>query len=94
MKNFLSLFSRLTAGLFAAPSSNYTLLAMVALVAGATVVFRGNLRPGFSTHVVMLLTLLATSRLFKTKLLQPFWCLSLGLIALVLVLDAAVRLVA
>ena len=84
----------LLATLFASPSPNYALVAMLVLVAGATVVFGGNLVPGLVTHVVMLLSMLATSRLFHAGWLRSFWYLTVGLIALVLVLDVAVLVVA
>lgn len=82
------------ATLFENPSPNYALVAMMALVAGATVVFGGNLVPGLATHSVMLLSLLATSRLFNAGWLRSFWYLTMGLIVLALVLDVAVLMVA
>ncbi|GAB3323356.1 hypothetical protein ACFQT0_26840 [Hymenobacter humi] len=84
----------LLASLFENPSPNYALVAMLVLVAGATVVFGGNRVPGLVTHLVMLLSLLATSRLFNAGWLRSFWYLTMGLIALALVLDVAVLMVA
>ena len=80
----------LKATLFEKPTPNYALAAMLALVGGATFVFGGNIAPGIATHVVMLLTMLAASRIFSTRLLRSFWYMAVGLIALVLVLDVAV----
>ncbi|MFD2719874.1 hypothetical protein ACFST9_14190 [Hymenobacter monticola] len=42
----------------------------------------------------MLLSLLATSRLFNAGWLRAFWYLTMGLIVLALVLDVAVLMVA
>lgn len=80
----------LKASLFEKPSPNYALVAMLALIGGATFVFGGNVAPGIATHVVMLLTMLAASRMFNPRLLRSFWYMAVGLIALVLVLDVAV----
>lgn len=80
----------LLASLFENPSSNYALVAMLLLVAGATVVFGSDFAPGLATHSVMLLTMLGVSRLFNAGLLRSFWYLAVGMIALVLVLDVAV----
>jgi hypothetical protein len=87
-------FAALMATLFANPSPNYALVAMLVLVAGATVVFGSNLVPGLATHIVMLLTMLATSRIFNSGLLRPLWYLTVGLIAFVLVLDVMVLVLA
>lgn len=85
-----SLFAALEASLFEKPTPNYALVAMLALVGGATFVFGGDIAPGIATHVVMLLTMLAASRIFSPRLLRSFWYMAVGLIALVLVLDVAV----
>lgn len=84
----------LEAWLFGEPSPNYALVAMLALIGGATFVFGSNIAPGIATHLVMLLTLVAASRMFNARLLRAFWYVAVGLIALVLVLDLAVVVVA
>lgn len=83
----------LIAMLFENPSPNYALVSMLVLIAGATVVFGSNLVPSLATHSAMLLSLLATSRLFNGGWLRSFWYLTMGLIALALVLDVAVLMV-
>ncbi|WP_400194235.1 hypothetical protein [Hymenobacter sp. B81] len=82
------------AALFETPSQQYTLLAMVALVGGAAFVFGGHNAPDLVTYMVMLLTLLAASRMFAPQPLRSFWYVVVGLIVLVLALDLAVLLVA
>ncbi|TDN39856.1 hypothetical protein A8B98_16830 [Hymenobacter sp. UV11] len=78
------------ASLFEKPTPNYALVAMLALIGGATFVFGSNMVPGIATHVVMLLTMLAASRIFSPRLLRSFWYVAVGLIAFVLVLDVAI----
>lgn len=84
----------LSASLFANPSPNYALAAMFILMLGGMIVFGSPMAPGLATHVVMLLTMLATSRIFNTALLRLFWWLTVGLIAFVLLLDVVLLAVA
>jgi hypothetical protein len=79
----------LLASLFENPSPNYALMAMLVLVAGATIVFGENRVPEPVAHLVMLLTMLGVSRLFNAGLLRTFWYVTVGLISLVLMLDVA-----
>ena len=89
-----SLLAVLAAWLFEEPSPNYALVAMLALIGGATFVFGSKIAPAIATHFVMLLTLVAASRIFNPRLLRSFWYVAVGLIALVLVLDLAMAVVA
>ncbi|MDF7813917.1 hypothetical protein [Hymenobacter sp. YC55] len=88
MKKLQSARETLAAILFNEPSANYAVLAAIALIAGLIFVFTSE-KPGASTHFVMLLTFLASSRLFKANLLRSFWIIAVSLFVVVLILDVA-----
>ena len=73
--------------LFREATPTYSLLAMLAMMLGAGIVYGTGRAPGMATHLAMLATALCTSRIFNAGLLKNVWLLTVGLILLLLLLD-------
>lgn len=73
--------------LFDDPTPTYSLLALLAMMLGAGIVYGTGREPGLVTHLAMLATVLCTSRIFNYGLLQRIWLLIISLISLLVVLD-------
>jgi hypothetical protein len=72
---------------FEEPTPSYSLLALLAMMLGAGIVYGTGRAPGMATHLAMLATALGTSRIFNSGLLKQVWLVTVGLIGFLLLLD-------